>query len=208
MGKQLQKAFHKRHDNGENPQESIRHHEGNRNHSCGEMSFHSAQFSHSVLSDSLWPHELQHARLSCPSPSPGACSNSCPSSQWCHPTISSSVTPFSSCLQSFPASGSFPMNWLLASGDQSIGASASALVLPMNIQGWFPLGLTGLLSLQSRELSKIFSNTTVQKHQLFLQCAAFFMAQLSYLYMTTGKNIALTIRTFMGKVMSAFEYTL
>ena len=124
-------------------------------------------FSHSVVSDSLQPHGLQHTRLPCPSPSPGACSNSCPSSQWCHPTISSSVTPFSSCLQSFPASGSFPMNWLLASGDQSIGASASALVLPMNIQGWFPLGLTGLLSLQSKGLSRVFSNTTVQKHLFF-----------------------------------------
>ena len=160
------------------------------------------------MSDSLLPHELQHARLPCPSPSPGACSNSCPSSQWCHPTISSSVTSFSSCLQSFLALGSFPVSWLFASGDQSIGASASALVLPVNIQGWFPLGLTGLLSLQSKELSEIFSNTAVQKHQLFLRCPAFFMAQLSHLYMTTGKTIASTVWTFLGKVISAFEYTI
>ena len=97
------------------------------------------------MSDSLWPHGLQHARLPCPSPSPGACSNSCPLNRWCHPTISSSVTPFSSCLQSFPALGSFPMSRLFASGDQIIGASTSALVLPMNIQHWFPLGLTGTL---------------------------------------------------------------
>ena len=115
------------------------------------------------MSDSLRPQRLQHARLPCPSPTPRACSNSCPSSQWCHPTISSSVVPFSSCLQSFPASGSFPTNQFFASGGQSIGASAS--VLPMNIQDWFPLGLTGLISLQSRGLSKVFSNTTVQKHQ-------------------------------------------
>ena len=100
--------------------------------------------SDSVLSDSLQPHRLQHTRLPCPSPSPGAYSNSCPRSQWCHSTISSSVCPLSSCLQSFPGSGSFPMSWLFASGGQSIGASASASVLPMNIQGWFPLGLTGL----------------------------------------------------------------
>ena len=105
-------------------------------------------FSHSVMSDSLWPRELQHARFPCPSPSPGACSNSCPLSQWCHQTISSSVVPFS-CLQSFKALGSFPMSWLFASGGPNIGASAS--VFPVNIQGWFPLGWTGLLSLQSKE---------------------------------------------------------
>ena len=102
-------------------------------------------FSCSVVSDSLWSHGLQHTRLPCPSPSPGACSNSCPLSQWCHPTILSSVVPFSSCLKSFPASGSFLMNRLFPSGGQSIGASASASVLPMNIQDWFPLGLTGLI---------------------------------------------------------------
>ena len=124
-------------------------------------------FSHSVMSDSLQPHRLQHARLPCPSPSPGACSNSCPLSQWYHPTISSSVIPFSSCLQSFPASGSFLMSQLFESGGQSMGASASTSVLPMKIQDWFPLGLTGLISLQSKGLSRVFSNTTVQKHQFF-----------------------------------------
>ena len=115
----------------------------------------------------LRPHGLQHARLPCPSPIPGACSNSCPSSWWCHPTISSSVIPFSSCLQPFPASGSFPMSQFFTSGGQSIGASASASVLPMNIQDWFPLGWTGWISLLSKGLSRVFSNTTVQKHQFF-----------------------------------------
>ena len=110
---------------------------------------------------------MQHVSLPCPSPTPRACSNSWPSSQWCHSTTSSAVIPFSSCLQSFPESGSFPMSWLFPSGGQSIGASASASVLPMNIQGWFPLGLTSLISLQSKGLSKVFSNTTVQKHQFF-----------------------------------------
>ena len=121
------------------------------------------QFSRSVVSDSLQPHRLQHARLPCPSPVPGACPTSCPSSRWCHPVISSSVIPFSSCLQSFPASGSFPISRLFSSGGQSIGTSASASVLPMNIQNWFPLGLTGLISF----LSKRLSSTTVQKHQFF-----------------------------------------
>ena len=115
----------------------------------------------------LQPHGVQHTRLSCPSPTPGAYSNSRPSSRWCHPTVASSVVPFSSCLQSFPASGSFPMSQLFASGSQSIGASASASVLPMNIQDWFPLGWTGWISLQSKGLSRVFSNTTVQKHQFF-----------------------------------------
>ena len=124
-------------------------------------------FSCSVTSNSLWPHGLQHARLPCPSPSPGACSNSCPLSWWCHPTISSSVVPFSSCLQSFPASGAFAKSWLFTSGDQSTGASASASVLPVNIQGLYPLGLTGLISLQSKGLSRVFSNITVQKHRFF-----------------------------------------
>ena len=131
----------------------------------------SVQFSCSVESNSLRPQGLQHARLPCPSPSPGTCSNSCPSSWWCYPTITSFVIPFSH-LHFFPASGSFPMNQLLASGGKSIGASASASVLPMNIQDWFPLRLTGWNSLQSKGLSRIFSNTTVQKHQ-------FFRAQLS-----------------------------
>ena len=128
---------------------------------------HSVQFSHSVLSDSLWPHELRHARPPCPSPTPGVYSNSCPSSQWCHPTISSCVIPFSSHLQSPPASGSFQMSQFFASGSQSIGVSASASVLPMDIHNWFPLGLTGWISLQSKGLSRVFSNTTVQKHQFF-----------------------------------------
>ena len=122
----------------------------------------------SVVSDSLRPHGLQHTRLSCLSPFPGVCLHSYPSSQWCHPTISSSVVPFS-CPQSFPASGSFLVSRFIASGSQSIGASASASasVLPVNIQGWIPLGWTGWISLQSRGLSRVFSNTTVQKHQFF-----------------------------------------
>ena len=119
------------------------------------------------MSDSLQPYGLQHTRLPCPSPSPGACSSSCLLSRWCHPTISYSVTPFSSCPQSFPASQSFQMSQLSASGGQSIGVSASASVLPMNIQDWFPWGLTGLISLQSKRLSRVFSSTTVQKHQFF-----------------------------------------
>ena len=124
-----------------------------------------SQFSCSVMSDSLWPHGLQLIRLPCPSPSPGACSNSCPSSQWCHPTISSSVNPFSS-LQYFPASGSFQMSQFFASGSRSIVASASVSVLPMNTQDLFSLGLTGLILL-SKGLSRVFSNTIVQKHQFF-----------------------------------------
>ena len=119
------------------------------------------------MSDSLWPHELQHVRLPCLSPTPGACSNSYPSSQWCHPTTSFSFVPFSSHLQSFPASGSFHMSQLFTSGGQSIGVSASTSVFPMNIQDWFSLGLTGWISLKSKTLSKVFSNTTVQKHQFF-----------------------------------------
>ena len=121
-------------------------------------------FSCSVMSNSLQPHGLQHVRLPCSSPSPEACSNSCPLSWWCHPTISSSVVLFSSCLQSFPALGSFLMSWLFASGGQSIGVAAS--VLPMTIQDWFPLGLTGWISLLSKGLSRVF-NTTIQKHQSF-----------------------------------------
>ena len=127
----------------------------------------SVQFSRSVLSDSLRLHGRQHTRLPCPSPTPRACSNSCPLSQWCHPTILSSCVPFSSRLQSFPASGSFPRSQFFASGGQSIGASASASVLLMNVPDWFSLGLTGWISLQSKELSRVFSNTTVQKHQFF-----------------------------------------
>ena len=127
-------------------------------------------FSLSVMSNSLQPHGLQHTRLPCPSPSPGACSNSCPLSQWCHPTISSSVIPSSSYLHSFPASGSFLMSWLFTSGGQSIGASASTSVLPMSIQGWFPLRLTGLISLLSKGLSGVFTTTTVQSINSLALC--------------------------------------
>ena len=127
----------------------------------------SVQFRHSVVSDSLRPHESQHTKPPCPSPTPRINSNSCPLSQWCHPTISSSVVCLSSHLQSFPASGSFPMSQPLASGGQSIGVSASASVLPVNIQDCFPLGWTDWISLQSKGLSRVFSNTTVQMHQFF-----------------------------------------
>ena len=129
--------------------------------------FSSIQFSCSVLSDSLQPHESQHARLPSPSPTPRIYSNSCPSSQWCHPTISSSVAPFSSCPQSLPASGSFPVSQLFSCCSQSTGVSASASVLPMNTQDWSPLAWTGWISLQSKGLSRVFSNTTFQKHQFF-----------------------------------------
>ena len=127
----------------------------------------SVQFSCSVMSDSLWPHGLQHTRPPCPSPTPGVYSNPCPLSQWCHPTISSSVIPFFSCLQPFPASGSFLMSHFFASGGQSVGVSASASVLPMNIQDWFPIWWIHWISLQSKGLSRVFSNTTVQKHLFF-----------------------------------------
>ena len=130
------------------------------------------QFSRSVVSNSLWPHEPQHARPPCLSPTSGVYSNSCPSHWWCHPAISSSVVPFSFCPQSFPASGSFPMSQLFTWGGQSIGVSASTSVLAMNTQDWSPLGWTGWISLQSKGLSRVFSNATVQKHQ-------FFSAQLS-----------------------------
>ena len=133
---------------------------------------YSVQFSCSVMSNSLRPHELQHTRPPCPSPTPGVYPNSCPLSRWYHPAISSSVIPFSSCPQSLPASGSFPMSQLFAWSGQSIGVSASASVLPMNTQDWSPLGWTGWISLQSKGLSRVFYNTTVQKHQ-------FFSAQLS-----------------------------
>ena len=136
------------------------------------VQFSSVQFSHSVVSNSLWPHGLQHARPPCPLPTPRVYPNSCPLSWWCHPAISSSVVPFSSCLQSFPEPGSFSMSQLFTSGGQSIGVSASTSVLPMNFQDWYPLECTGWISLQSKGLSRVFSNTTVQKHQ-------FFSAQLS-----------------------------
>ena len=125
------------------------------------------QFSRSVLSDSLWPHGLQHTRLPCPSTAPRACSNSCPSSRWYHPTISSSVVPFSFYLQSFSRSGSFQISQLLASGGQIIGISALTSVLPMNTKDWSPLEWIGWIAVQSKGLSRIFSNTTVQKHQFF-----------------------------------------
>ena len=127
----------------------------------------SVPFSLSVVTNSLWPHEWQHTRPPCPSPTPRVHPNSCPSSLWCHPAISSSVIPFSSCPQSLPASGSFPMSQLFAWGGQSTGASASASVLPMNTQDWSPSEWTGWISLQSKGLSRVFSNTTVQKHQFF-----------------------------------------
>ena len=130
--------------------------------------FSSVQFSLSVMSDSLRPHESGHARPPCPSPTPGVHSNSCPLSWWCHPAISSSVVPFSSCPQSLPASGSFPISQLFAWGGQSTGVLASASVLPMNTQGWSPSEWTGWISLQSKGLSRVFSNTTVQKHQFFI----------------------------------------
>ena len=129
--------------------------------------FSSVQFSLSVMSDSLWPHGLQHARSPCLSPTPGVYSNSCPLSRWCHPTILSSVIPFSSHLQSFPPSESLQMSQLFASGGQSIGVSALTSVLPMNTQDWSPLGWISWISLQSKGLSRVFSNTTVQKHQFF-----------------------------------------
>ena len=132
-----------------------------------KCSFSSVHFSHSVVSNSLWLHGLQLARHPCPSPTPRVYSNSCPLSRWCHPTISSSVVPFASCLQSFPASGSFQMSQFFKSGGPSIVVSASISVLPMNIQEWFPLGWTDWISLLSKGLSRDFSNTTVQQHQFF-----------------------------------------
>ena len=153
------------------------------------------------MSDFLWPHESQHARPTCPSPTPGVYSNSCPLSRWCHPAISSSVAPFSSCPQSRPALGSFPVSQLFTWGGQSIGVSASTSVLPMNTQDWSPLGWTGWISLKSKGLSRIFFNTTVQKHQ-------FFSAQLSSQSNShihtwpLEKPLASTRWTFVGKVMS------
>ena len=137
------------------------------NMKLGVKGINSVHFSSVSESNYLQPHGLQHARLPCPSPTPRACSNSCPSSQWCHPTISSSVTPFSFCLQSFPASGSSPMSRFFASDGQSIGVRASASALPMNIQDWSPLGWTGWISLHSKGLSRVFPNTTVRKRPFF-----------------------------------------
>ena len=148
----------------------------------------SVRFSCSVVSDSLGRHGLQHARLPCPSPTPGAYSNSCPSHWWCHLTISSSVVPFSSCFQSFPASGSFPVSWFFTSGNQSIGISDSASVLPMHIQDWFPLGLTGWISLQSKGLLRVFSNTTVQ---LIYYIYFFFLTYFTLYKQALGSFISL-----------------
>ena len=153
------------------------------------------------MSDSLRPHGLQHTRLPCSSPTPGIYPNSCPLSQWRHPTISSSVVPFSSSLQSFAASGSFPVSQFFASGSQSTGVSASASVLPMNIHDWFPLGLTrfDLLAVQGMFKSLLQHHSSKAS---ILQHSAFFIVELSHSYMTTGKIIALTRRTLVGKIMS------
>ena len=153
-----------------------------------KLQFSSVQFSHSVESDSLRLHESQHPKPPCPLPTPRVHSNSHPSSQWCHPTISSSVIPFSCWPQSYPASASFQMSQLFALGGQSFGVSASTSVLPMNTQDWSPLGWTCWISLQSKGLSRVFSNT-FQKASI-LWCSAFFIAQLSHPYVTTGKTIA------------------
>ena len=156
-------------------------------------------FSHLVVSNSLWHHGLQNSRLPCPSPTPGACSHSYPLSQWCHPIIWPSAVPLSSCLQSFPALVSFLMSQLFASGGQSIGVLASASVLPVNIQVWFPLGMTDLLVVQGTPKSLLQHHSSKAS---ILQHSAFFMVQLSHLYMTTGKTIALTRWTCVGKIMS------
>ena len=152
------------------------------------------------MSDSLWPCELQQARLLCPPLSPWVCSNACPLNQCCHPTVSTSVTHFF-CPQSFPASGSFPMSQLFASHDQSTGASATASVLPINIQGWFTLGLTGFIFLQFKGFSIVFSNTTLWKHQFFgIHPSLWFHSHIHTWLLE--KNISLTIWTFVDKVMS------
>ena len=148
------------------------------------------------MSDSLQPHGLQHTRPPCPSPTPGVHPNPCPLRWWCHPTISSSVVPFSSCLRSFPASGSSQMSQLFTSSGQSIGVSASTSVLPMNTQDWSPLGWTGWISLQSKGLSSLLQHHSSKAS--ILQCSAFFIVQLSHPFMPTGKTIALTRWTFVG----------
>ena len=163
---------------------------------------HSVQFSHSLVSDSLKPHGVQHSRLPCPSPTLGACSNSCSLSRWCYPTISSSVVPFSSCLQSFPASESFQISQFFTSGSQSIGVSTSASVLPKNIQDWFPLGSPSSQGTLKSLLQHHSSKASI------LQCSAFFTVQPSHSYMTTGKTIALTIQTFIGKVIMSLLFNI
>ena len=158
-------------------------------------------FSRWVMSDSLGTHGLQHARLLCPPLSPRVCSNSCPLSWWCYLTTLSSVALFSFCLQSFPESGSLPVSWLFASVGKSTGVSALAPVLPMNIQDWFPLGLTGLISLQFKGFSRVFSSTTVQKHQFFGTQPSLWTNSHNHTRLLE-KNIPLTRWTFVGKVMS------
>ena len=164
------------------------------------MILFSVQFSCSVMSNSLKPHGLQHTRLPCPSPTLKACSNSCPLSWWCHPTISSSVIPFSSCLQSFPASGSFPMSQLFTSGGSSIGVSASESALPMNIQDYFLYNWLTWSSCSPRNLKSLLQHHSSKAS--VLQYSAVFIVQLWHSYMTTGKTITLTGWTFVGKVMS------
>ena len=154
------------------------------------------------MSDSLQPHEPQHTRPPCPSPTPRVYSNSCPLSCWCHPTISSSVIPVSYCLHSFPASGIFPVSQFFTSGSQSVGASSSSSALPMNIQDQFSLGLSGLISLQSKGLSRVFSNTTIQKHQFFSPQPSLWSNSHIDTWMTTGKTIGLTLQTFVSKMVS------
>ena len=158
----------------------------------------SVQFSHSVVSNSLRPHEPQHTRPPCPSPTPGVHPNPCPLSRGCHPIVSSSVIPFSSCLQSFPPSGSFPVSQFFASGGQSIGVSAAASAFPMNSQGWFPLEWTCLSSLQSKGLSRVFSSTTVHSKASVLWRSAFFIVQVSHPYVSIGKNIALNRQNLLA----------
>ena len=162
--------------------------------------FSSVQFSRSVVSNYLQPHELQHTRPPCPSPTPGICPNSCTSSRWCHPAISFSVVPFSCCPQSLPASESFPMSQIFIWGGQSIGVTALASVLPVNIQNWFPVGMTGWISLQSKGLSSLLQHYSSKAS--ILQCLAFFIVQLLHPYVTIGKPIGLTMQTFVGQVMS------
>ena len=161
------------------------------------------------MSNSLRPLELQHAMPPCPSPTAGVYPNPCSLSRWCHQTISSSVVPFSSCPQSFPASGSFQMSQLFASGGQSIGVSASTSALPMNIQDWSPLGWTGWISLQSKGLSRVFSNTTAQKHQYFVGSSKkqeSFRKTLTFALLTTPKPLAVWITTNCGKFLKRWEY--
>ena len=157
-------------------------------------------FSHPVLSDSLQPHGLQHTKPPCPSLSSEACPSLCPLLWWCHPAISSLVSPFFSCPQSFPASGTFPVSKLFASDDQNTGVSASASLLPVIIQGWFPLRLIYFISLLSKELAQVFSSTTVQRHQFFGTLPSL-LSSSQQPYMTTWKTVALTIRTFVSKLL-------